>query len=121
MWAYISQFGAEHLYGVISIDQTPKMINDESWPYGMTGLARETRPAFFDAPLPKANKKSLNMFLIGLLLQGKKYLNFDHKGQNRSCWIMRTPIGAKRSGKQICRSSSSQVRKAPSGRRNTRR
>ena len=82
MWAYISQFGTEHLYGVISIDQTPKMINDESWPYGMTGLNQETRPAFFDAPLPKANKKSLNMFLIGLLLRGRKYLNFDHKGTN---------------------------------------
>jgi non-heme chloroperoxidase len=79
IWAYISQFGTGHLYGVISIDQTPKMINDESWPYGMTGLNRETRPAFFDAPLPKPNKKSLNMFSIGVLLRGRKYLNFDHK------------------------------------------
>jgi pimeloyl-ACP methyl ester carboxylesterase len=78
MWSYISQFGTEHLYGVISIDQTPKMITDESWAYGMNGLNRETRPTFFDAPLPKPNKKSLNMFLIGVLLRGKKYLNFDH-------------------------------------------
>ena len=80
MWAHISQFGTEHLYGVISIDQTPKMINDESWPYGMTGLNRETRPTFFDRPLPKPNKKSLNMFLIGVLLRGTKYLKFDHQG-----------------------------------------
>jgi len=80
MWAYISQFGTEHLYGVISIDQTPKMITDESWSYGMTGLDKETRPTFFDTPLPKPNKKSLNMFLIGVLLRGKKYLNFDHAG-----------------------------------------
>src|SRR5215216_7345465 len=80
MWSYISQFGTEHLYGVISIDQTPKMIHEEGWPYGMTGLNRETRPTFFDAPLPKANRKSLNTFLIGVLLRGKKYLNFDHKG-----------------------------------------
>ena len=80
MWSYISQFGTQHLYGVISIDQTPKMINDENWPYGMTGLNTETRPTFFDTPLPKPNRKSLNMFLIGVLLRGKKYLNFDHKG-----------------------------------------
>jgi pimeloyl-ACP methyl ester carboxylesterase len=80
MWSYISQFGTEHLYGVISIDQTPKMINDESWAYGMYGLNEETRPTFFDAPLPKPNKKSLNLFLIGVLLRGKKYLNFDHTG-----------------------------------------
>jgi pimeloyl-ACP methyl ester carboxylesterase len=80
MWSYISQFGTEHLYGVISIDQTPKMINDESWPYGMSGLTQETRPTFFDAPLPTPNKKSLNLFSIGVLLRGKKYLNFDHAG-----------------------------------------
>src|SRR6188474_300306 len=79
MWSYISQFGTEHLYGVISIDQTPKMITDESWPYGMTGLNRETRPTFFDTPLPKPNKKSLNMFLIGVLLRGTKYLKFDRE------------------------------------------
>ena len=80
MWSYISQFGTEHLYGVISVDQTPKMITDESWAYGMNGLNRETRPTFFDAPLPTPNKKPLNLFLIGVLLRGKKYLNFDHAG-----------------------------------------
>ncbi len=80
IWSYISQFGTEHLYGVISVDQTPKMINDESWSYGMTGLNAGTRPTFFDAPLPTPNKKSLNMFLIGVLLRGKKYLNFDRVG-----------------------------------------
>ena len=79
IWSYVSQFGTEHLYGVISIDQTPKMINDESWPYGMTGLDRETLPTFFDTPLPKPNKKSLNLFLVGVLLRGKKYLNFDRE------------------------------------------
>lgn len=80
MWAYISQFGTNHLYGVVSIDQTPKMINDGGWPYGMTGLNKETRPAFFEAPLPKPNKKSLNLFLIGLILRGMKYLKFDRAG-----------------------------------------
>ena len=80
MWAYISQFGTEYLYGVISVDQTPKMITDETWAYGMYGLNPQTRPTFFDAPLPKPNKKSLTMFLIGLLLRGRKYLNFDHTG-----------------------------------------
>src|SRR5215207_6660679 len=79
MWSYISQFGTDHLYGGISIDQTPKMINEESWTYGMTGLNRETRPTFFDTPLPTPNRKSLTLFLIGVLLRGRKYLNFDHE------------------------------------------
>jgi pimeloyl-ACP methyl ester carboxylesterase len=80
MWAYVSQFGTEHLYGALSVDQTPKMINDETWAYGMNGLNRETRPTFFDAPLPQPNRKSVTMLLIGVLLRGKKYLNFDHNG-----------------------------------------
>ena len=80
VWAYISQFGTDRLFGVISIDQTPKMINDDSWAYGMTGLTLETRPTFFDVPLGKPNKKPLNIFLMRLLLKGKKYLNFDHDG-----------------------------------------
>jgi len=80
IWSYIAQFGTERLHGVISIDQTPKMINDEGWPYGMTGLNRETRPTFFDVPLPQPNKKDLKLFLVGVLLRGRKYLNFDHAG-----------------------------------------
>lgn len=80
MWSYIAQFGTEHLHGVISVDQTPKMINDEGWPYGMVGLDHATRPTFFDAPLPKPNKRSLTLFLIGVLLRGRQYLNFDHAG-----------------------------------------
>lgn len=78
MWSYIAQFGTEHLHGAISIDQTPKMINEADWPYGMTGLNRETRPTFFDVPLPKPNRKSLTLFLIGVILRGRKYLNFDY-------------------------------------------
>jgi len=80
IWAYISQFGTEHVQGVLSIDQTPKMITDETWPYGMRGLNRETRPTFFDAPLPKPNRKPVTMFLIGVMLRGMKYLKFDHEG-----------------------------------------
>ena len=80
LWAYVSQFGTAHLCGAISVDQTPKMITDERWPYGMTGLNKETRPTFFDAPLPKPNKKPLTLFLMGVLLRGPKYLKFDHAG-----------------------------------------
>lgn len=80
IWAYISQFGTQRLHGAISIDQTPKMINDETWPYGMVGLTPETRPTFFESPLPKPNKKPLIRFIIGVLLRGAKYLKHDREG-----------------------------------------
>lgn len=80
MWSYISQFGTGHILGAISIDQTPKMISDAGWPYGMVGLTAQTRATFFDKPLPQPNKKPLTLFLMGVLLRGRKYLNFDHAG-----------------------------------------
>jgi pimeloyl-ACP methyl ester carboxylesterase len=57
------------------------MINTEDWPYGMIGLNGETRPTFFDKPLPKPNKKSPNLVIVlMMLLRGVKYLKFDREG-----------------------------------------
>ncbi len=80
MWAYIAQFGTDRLLGVISVDQTPKMINDATWPYGMVGLNAATRPTFFDNPLPNPTKKSVVKFLLLMVLRGPKYLKFDREG-----------------------------------------
>jgi pimeloyl-ACP methyl ester carboxylesterase len=81
MWSYVLQFGTENLYGLISVDQTPKMLNDAKWPYGMYGLNAQTRPTFFDNPLPKpTNKPVSKMILLMMLLRGPKYLKFDREG-----------------------------------------
>lgn len=70
IWSYISQFGTARLHGVISVDQTPKMINTEDWPHGMYGLDAHTRPTFFDKPLPNPTKKSVTKMLLITLLRG---------------------------------------------------
>ncbi len=81
MWSYVSQFGSAHLHGLISVDQTPKMINEEEWPYGMYGLNAETRPTFFDKPLPKPNNLPVNkLIVLMMLMRGPKYLKFDREG-----------------------------------------
>lgn len=80
MWAYIAQFGTDRLHGVISVDQTPKMLNDAAWPYGMYGLNAETRLTFFDHPLPNPTKKSVVTFLLRMVWRGPKYLKFDREG-----------------------------------------
>lgn len=81
MWAYVSQFGTKNLYGLISVDQTPKMLNDDEWPYGMVGLNAQTRPTFFDKPLPNpTNKPVSKLIVLMMVLRGPKYLKFDREG-----------------------------------------
>ncbi len=52
IFSYISQFGDENISGVVDIDQTPKMVNDEEWDKGMYGITPITLPTFFDDPIP---------------------------------------------------------------------
>ena len=47
IWAYVDLFGTDGVRGIVSIDQTPKMINDDDWPYGFYGLTPSNSGAFF--------------------------------------------------------------------------
>lgn len=38
IWAYCSLYGDQKLLKIISVDQSPKMISDETWPYGLLDL-----------------------------------------------------------------------------------
>jgi non-heme chloroperoxidase len=56
IWAYYDLFGAERLGAVVTVDQTPKMINDGSWPYGFYGLAPSNVGTFFAAGIPDTGR-----------------------------------------------------------------
>ncbi|MEU4239156.1 alpha/beta fold hydrolase [Actinoplanes sp. NPDC026619] len=56
IWAYYDLFGAERLRAVVTIDQTPKMINDETWPYGFYGLTPGNVGTFFDDGIPATGR-----------------------------------------------------------------
>lgn len=80
-WAYVSQFGDGRLRGVVSADQTPKIINGDGWDFGQYGLTRETRPAFFDNRSPAAPErrpldKGLELYLA---LHARGYPKFDRE------------------------------------------
>lgn len=38
IWAYLRTVGTRRVRSVVSVDQTPKMINDDAWPLGLYGL-----------------------------------------------------------------------------------
>ncbi|MFC6182160.1 alpha/beta fold hydrolase [Lactiplantibacillus daowaiensis] len=44
IWAYCSLFGDRLIHKIISVDQSPKMISDASWPYGMLDLTWDNFP-----------------------------------------------------------------------------
>lgn len=43
-WAYCSLYGDAKINKIISVDQSPKMISDDSWPYGLLDLSWDNFP-----------------------------------------------------------------------------
>ena len=56
IWAYVDLFGTDGVRGIVSIDQTPKMINTEDWPYGFYGLTPANSGTFFDEGIPATGR-----------------------------------------------------------------
>jgi pimeloyl-ACP methyl ester carboxylesterase len=56
IWAYVDLFGTDGVRGIVSIDQTPKMINTEDWPYGFHGLNPENSGTFFAEGIPATGR-----------------------------------------------------------------
>ncbi|MEK8073999.1 alpha/beta fold hydrolase [Rhodococcoides navarretei] len=52
VWSYVSQFATEHVRAIVSVDQTPKMVNSDDWPNGFYGLTEDNRTTFFDNGIP---------------------------------------------------------------------
>src|SRR3954453_12993298 len=48
IWAYCDLFGSDRLRGIVSVDQTPRMVNDQTWAYGFSGLDKSNIGTFFD-------------------------------------------------------------------------
>ncbi|MEV7417049.1 alpha/beta hydrolase [Streptomyces sp. NPDC089919] len=50
LWAYADLVGTGRLAGIVTVDQTPKMMNTPDWPYGFYGLTDENTGTFFTDP-----------------------------------------------------------------------
>ncbi|MFE7546725.1 alpha/beta fold hydrolase [Streptomyces gardneri] len=50
VWAYASLFGCDRLAGIVTIDQSPRMVNGAGWGYGFYGLTAENLGTFFLDP-----------------------------------------------------------------------
>nr|WP_296771091.1 alpha/beta hydrolase [Rhodococcus sp. (in: high G+C Gram-positive bacteria)] len=70
IWSYISQFGTSCVRAVVSVDQTPKMINDGEWQNGFYGLTEANKDAFFADGIPDTGRglSKAKMMLGGVKL-----------------------------------------------------
>nr|WP_054700568.1 alpha/beta hydrolase [Secundilactobacillus odoratitofui] len=54
LFAYVSLFGTKPFSAIIDIDQSPKMIRDETWPYGFKDLSWANFPDYLKLPFGSA-------------------------------------------------------------------
>lgn len=52
IWSYLSQHGPERLAGVVTVDQTPKMLNTADWSYGFYGYDETNIDTYFAEAIP---------------------------------------------------------------------
>lgn len=71
IWSYVSQFGTGRVRAVVSVDQTPKMVNDSGWTNGFYGLTDANKATFFVDGVPDTGKglpKRKSLFAVAKLI-----------------------------------------------------
>ncbi|MFD7259196.1 alpha/beta fold hydrolase [Streptomyces sp. NPDC059874] len=71
IWAYVGLYGCERLAGVVSIDQSPKMLNGSGWNNGFYGLTEENVGTFFLNPENVFNTGHGRLWQDPLELEGR--------------------------------------------------
>ena len=66
VWAYYDLFGYERIRAVVTIDQTPRMVSDDTWPHGFYGLTKENIGTFFDNGIPDTGRGRQSERLAGI-------------------------------------------------------
>ncbi|MFD7025099.1 alpha/beta fold hydrolase [Promicromonospora sukumoe] len=60
VWAYVDEHGTDRLRSVVIVDQTPKMLNTDDWPYGYYGYDESNRDTYFaEGPPPTGHGRSV--------------------------------------------------------------
>jgi non-heme chloroperoxidase len=67
IWAYFDLYGYARCLGMVSVDQTPKVVSRDGWLNGFYGLTAENLGTFFDAGIPPTGKgMGMEMTIAGV-------------------------------------------------------
>ena len=56
IWAYVDQLGTADIRGIVTVDQTPKMSNEDEWTHGFYGYGADNLGTFFAAGPPDTGR-----------------------------------------------------------------
>jgi pimeloyl-ACP methyl ester carboxylesterase len=66
IWSYVRQFGTPRIRAAIAVDQTPKMLNSDDWPYGFYGYTEGNRDTYFAEGIPRTGHEPTRAPEVGL-------------------------------------------------------
>ncbi len=55
VWSYLAQGGGDRVAGIVTVDQTPKMLNTADWPHGFYGYTEANVDTYFAEGIPKTD------------------------------------------------------------------
>lgn len=77
IWAYLSIFGDSEIARIVVVDQSPKMISDETWSFGFRGLNWQTFASRLKKPLGSSTFKHIDDDTFALVNQVHTEAPFD--------------------------------------------
>jgi non-heme chloroperoxidase len=58
IWSYLKGFGTDRVRGMVSVDQTPMMLNTDGWQNGFYGYSNANRDTYFAKGIPNTGRKT---------------------------------------------------------------
>ena len=77
MFAYVSLFTDKGIKAIVDVDQSPKMIADQSWPYGFKALDWSNFPEFLKQPFGRSTYNKINDDLYNKIQALKQEYPYD--------------------------------------------
>jgi len=86
LFAYASLFGSQRFSAFVDIDQSPKMISDETWPIGIKDLTWEKFPAVLKLPMGSATATPVSEEVRTSVQVARQARPYDAE-QNYACLV----------------------------------
>lgn len=59
IWSFVEQFGTSRVAGILIVDQTPRMLNGDGWPFGFYGYDASNADSYFATGVPDPGKHGI--------------------------------------------------------------